>query len=147
MQVSVGTSDVRRDFRRAQLNKQSAPLMPGLPAWVKSVSELPTNVGTSDGRDFRRSGLLMIVGTSDGHRQQVSRTIHAGTPGLGRDFRLSGVPTHVGTSDVHSHHAGYDWESAVLARVVTFDCWEVPAYVGTSDTDSHRKIFFVLVKC
>ena len=58
-----------RNFRRAQLNKQSAPLMPGLPAWVKSVSELSTNVGTSDG-----------------HRQQVRRTIDAGTPGLGRDF-------------------------------------------------------------
>ena len=53
---TIGTPDVRRDFRRAQLNKQSAPLMPGLPAWVKSVSELPTNVGTSDDRrDSRRA--------------------------------------------------------------------------------------------
>ena len=129
----------------------------------KSVSELPANVGTSDGRnfrrssglptctveqtvnttdagtpglgqvsvgtpnkrrDFRRSGLPTIVGTSDGHRQQVSRTIDAGTPGLGRDFRLSGLLTHIGTSDVHSHRVGCNWESALPARVMTSDCRE-----------------------
>ena len=101
---TVGTSDVRRDFRRAQLNKQSAPLMPGLLAWVKSVSELPTNVGTSDGRDFRRSSGL-LTGTD-------SRSVEPSMPGLpawvrtsdkSHDFRLSGVPAYVGTSDTDSH--------------------------------------------
>ena len=86
VKVSVGTPGKRRDFRRAQLIKQPAQLRPGLPAWVRSVSELPANVGTSDE-----------------HRQRAVRSTGAGTPGLGRDFRLSGVPTYVGTSDVDSH--------------------------------------------
>ena len=48
-QVSVGTPGERRDFR---------------------LSELPTNVGTSNE-----------------HRQRAVRSTGAGTPGLGRDFR------------------------------------------------------------
>ena len=53
VKVSVETPEKRRDFRRAQLNKQPAPLMPGLPVWVRSVSELPENIGTSDCRNSR----------------------------------------------------------------------------------------------
>ena len=82
----VGTPNDRRDFRRAQLIKQPALLRPGLPALVRTVSELPANVGTSDV-----------------HRQRAVRSTGAGTPGKGRDFRLSGVPTYVGTSDTESH--------------------------------------------
>ena len=106
--ADLGTSDERRKHCSREVKVHSR----------QPMSELPTNVGTFDG-----------------HSQQVSRTIDAGTPGLGRDFRLSGVPTHVGTSDVHSHRTGSDWESALPARVMT------------SDIDSHRKLFYVLVKC
>ena len=73
----VETSDVCRDFRRAQLDNQLALL--------------------------QVSGLLTKFGTSDERHQLASRTIDVGTPGLGQDFRLSGVLTHVGTFDVHSH--------------------------------------------
>jgi hypothetical protein len=80
-EVSVGTSDMRRNFRR--VNTADA----GRNCWhsrgTGPASGLPTraraelNVGTSDSRrDFRRS--------------QFSRS-------------TSGVPTHVGTSDTRSH--------------------------------------------
>ena len=95
---TVGSSDERRDFRRPQKNRQSAPLMPGLPAWVRSVSELPANVGTSDGRNSRRTSGLPTSTDSEPVRSTGDRT-----SGLGRDFRLSVVPTYVGTSDVDSH--------------------------------------------
>jgi hypothetical protein len=116
VQIYVGSSDAdlgTSDVRRKHYSRE-----------VKSP-RVQVSVGTSDKhQDFRRSGLPTIVGTSDGHRQQVSRTNDAGTPGLGRDFRLLGVPTHVGTSDIHSHRAGCDWESALPARVMTSDCRE-----------------------
>ena len=80
--------------------------MPGLPAWVNSVSELLTNVGTSDDRDSRRSS-----GLSTRTVEQTVSTTDAGTPGLGqvsvgtprkrRDSRRSELPTNVETSDVH----------------------------------------------
>ena len=56
--------------------------------FMRGQSPLETaNVGTSDERrDFRLSELPTNVGTSDVHSQQVSRTIDAGTPGMGRDF-------------------------------------------------------------
>ena len=79
--TNVGTSD-GQNFRRAQLNKQSALLMPGLLAWVKSVSELPTNVRTSDCRDFRRSSGLPT-----------------GTDSRSVEPSMSGLPAWVGTSD------------------------------------------------
>ena len=100
VQVSVGTPDKRRDFRRAQLNKQPAPLIPGLPAWVKSVSELPANVGTSNGRNFRRSSGLLTCTDSEQSEEPSMLGLLAwvGTSDC-RDFRhTSGLPT-VGSSD------------------------------------------------
>ena len=84
--VSVRTPGKRRDFRRAQLNKQPAPLMPGLPARVRSVSELPANVGTSDGRNSRCSSGLPTSTDSEQSEAQV--------PGL---------LAYVRTSDTESH--------------------------------------------
>ena len=78
---TIGTPDVRRDFRRAQLNKQPAPLMLRLPARVRSVSELPANVGTSDV-----------------HRQRASQKYRCWDSWL-----RSGLPTYVRTSDTESH--------------------------------------------
>ena len=98
MKVSVGTPDDRRDFRRAQLIKQPALLRPGLPARVRSVSELPANVGTSDGRNSRRSSGLPTSTVN----QTASEQSEAQVPGLlakvgtsdCREFRLtSGLPT------------------------------------------------------
>ena len=68
---TVGTPDGRRDFRRAQLNKQPAPLMPGLPAWVRSVSELPANVRTFDCRNSRRTSGLPTSTDSEQSEAQV----------------------------------------------------------------------------
>ena len=72
----------------------------------KSVSELPANVGTFDGRNFRRSSGLPTYTV-----KQTASTFDAGTPGLGqvsvgtpekrRDFRRSELSTVVGTFDVH----------------------------------------------
>jgi hypothetical protein len=68
---TVGTPDDRRDFRRAQLIKQPALLRPGLPAWDRSVSELPANVGTSDGRNSRRTSGLPTCTDSEQSEAQV----------------------------------------------------------------------------
>ena len=76
----------------------------------KSVSELPANVGTSDGRNSRRSSGLPTSTVN-----QTASTAEAGTPGLGqvsvgtpgerRDFRWLELPANVGTSDVHRQRA------------------------------------------
>ena len=76
----------------------------------KSVSELPANVGTSDGRNSRRSSGLPTCTVN-----QTASTAEAGTPGLGqvsvgtpgerRDFRRSELPTFVGTFDEHRQRA------------------------------------------
>jgi len=97
--------------------------IPGLPTYeentvhnrsevrvCKSVSELLTNVGTSDGHHFRRTS-----GLPTGTVNQTANTAEAETPGLGqvsvgtpgerRDFRRSELPANVGTSDVHRQRA------------------------------------------
>ena len=97
--------------------------IPGLPTYeentvhnrsevrvCKSVSELLTNVGTSDGHHFRRTS-----GLPTGTVNQTANTAEAGTPGLGQpsvgtpgerqDFRRSELPANVGTSDVHRQRA------------------------------------------
>ena len=97
--------------------------IPGLPTYeentvhnrsevrvCKSVSELLTNVGTSDGHHFRRTS-----GLPTGTVNQTDNTAEARTPGLGqvtvgtpgerRDFRRSKLPANVGTSDVHRQRA------------------------------------------
>ena len=69
--------------------------IPGLPTYeentvhnrsevrvCKSVSELLTNVGTSDGHHFRRTS-----GLPTGTVNQTANTAEAGTPGEHRDFR------------------------------------------------------------
>jgi len=91
---TVGTPDDRRDFRRAQLIKQPALLRPGLPAWVRSVSELPANVGTSDGRNSRRtSGLPTCTDSEQSEAQVPGLLAKVGTSDC-REFRLtSGLPT------------------------------------------------------
>ena len=66
VQVNVGTPDKHRDFRRAQLDNQPAPLQ---------VSGLPTWVGTSDWR-----------------RQPANRATGVGTLGFGQDFRRPQSP-------------------------------------------------------
>ena len=106
------------------------------------MSELPANIRTSDGRNFRRtsglptcavkqpvklqvSGLPTSFGTSDEHIQPDSQNHRC------RDSRLgSGLPT-VGSSDSHrdfrcpqSPRRLSDWESELSARVVTSDCRE-----------------------
>ena len=85
--TNVGTSDGHH-FRRTS----------GLPtSTVKQTASTPdaetpglgqVSVGTpGERRDFRRSELPTIVGTSDVHRQRaVRRTIDAGTAGMGQDF-------------------------------------------------------------
>ena len=97
--------------------------IPGLPTYeentvhngsevraCKSVSELLTNIGTSDGHHFRRTS-----GLPTGTVNQTANTSDARTPGLGqvsvgtsskrRDLRRSELPTIVGTSDVHRQSA------------------------------------------
>jgi len=97
--------------------------IPGLPTYeentvhnrsevrvCKSVSELLTNVGTSDGHHFRRTS-----GLPTGTVNQTANTAEAETPGLGqvsvgtpgerRDFRRSELPANVGTSDEHRQRA------------------------------------------
>ena len=143
---TVGTPDVRRDFRRAQLIKQPALLRPGLPAWDRSVSELPANVGTSDGRNSRRSSGLLTCTV-----KQTASTADAGTPGLGqvsvgtpgerRDFRLSELPTNVGTSDEHRQRAVRTTGAETPGLGRDFRLSRVLTYAETSDTESHRKLF------
>ena len=86
VQIYVESPDV--DLRTSDLNRKHCSHRVKV-CTSKSMSELPTNVGTSDGRS-----------------QPASKTPGVATPDLGRDVRLSGVPTHVGTSDGHGHRAG-----------------------------------------
>jgi len=118
----------------------------------KSVSELPANVGTSDGRNSRRSSGLPTSTVN-----QTASTAEAGTPGSGqvsvgtpgerRDFRWTELPANVGTSDVHRQRAVRSTGAGTPGKGRDFRLSGVPTYVGTSDTESHRKIFYVLVKC
>ena len=93
------------------------------------MSELPTNVGTSDGRNFRRSSGLPTCTV-----EQTASTTDAGTPGLGQvivgtpdkrwDFRRSGLPTIVGTSDGHRQQVREPSMPGLPAWVGTSDCRE-----------------------
>ena len=82
--------DLRRKFRRRSRDFRRMKKT----LFTRGQSPLETaNVGTSDERrDFRRSKLPTYVGSSDVHRQQASKTIDAGTPGLGWDFRRPQSP-------------------------------------------------------
>ena len=131
--------------------------IPGLPTYeentvhnrsevrvCKSVSELLTNVGTSDGHHFRRTS-----GLPTGTVNQTANTAEAGTPGLGqvsvgtpgerRDFRRAQ------TASSQKNHRCWDcWLGSGLLTVGTSDTRRdfrlsgVPTHVGTSDVHSHR---------
>ena len=95
VQIYVGSSDAEHgtsDDNRKHCSRRSEV------SACKLVSELPTNVGTSDGRNSRRTSGLPTSTDSE-----PVRSTGVGTSGIGRDFRLSVVPTYVGTSDVDSH--------------------------------------------
>ena len=103
------------------------------------MSELLTNVGTSDGHHFRRtSGLL--TGTVN----QTANTAEAGTPGLGQpsvgtpgerqDFRRSELLANVGTSDVHKQRAIRSIIDAGTAGLGRDFCLSGLPTVGSSDT-------------
>ena len=103
--------------------------IPGLPTYeentvhnrsevrvCKSVSELLTNVGTSDGHHFRRTSGLPTVITSDDRRdfrrtQTVGKLVEPSMPGL---------PAWVGTSDCREfrHTSGLP-TTTVTAQAVT----------------------------
>ena len=118
IQIYVGSSDA--DLGTSDDNRKHCSRRSEVSA-CKSVSELPANVGTSDGRNSRRSSGLPTCTVN-----QTASTAEAGTPGLGqvsvgtpgerRDFRRaqtassqkhrcrdpwlrSGLPT-VGSSDL-----------------------------------------------
>ena len=98
VQIYVGSSDA--DLGTSDDNRKHCSRRSEVSA-CKSVSELPANVGTSDGRNSRRSSGLPTCTVN-----QTASTAEAGTPGLGqvsvgtpgerRDFRRSELPT-VGT--------------------------------------------------
>ena len=76
----------------------------------KSVSELPTNVETSDGWKFRRTSGLPTCAVNETASTTDAGTlglgqVSVGTPGERRDFRWSELPMNVGTSDVHRQRA------------------------------------------
>ena len=108
------------------------------------MSELPANVGTSDGRNSRRSSGLPTSTVN-----QTASTAEAGTPGSGqvsvgtpgerRDFRWTELPANVGTSDVHRQRAVRSTGAGTPGKGRDFRLSGVPTYVGTSDTTSHRK--------
>jgi len=120
--------------KTAQIYVGSSDIVSGLPTVTgkhclagsrgqhrKSMSELPTCVGTSDG-----SALLTLAGTAGTRARQSWR----------RDFRrLSGLPTraraelNVGTSDSRR-----DFRRSQFSRSTS----GVPTHVGSSDTRSHR---------
>ena len=84
------------------------------------MSELPTNVGTSDGRNFRRSELPTFVGTSDVRRDfrraQLNKQSAALMPGLPTWVKsVSELPTNVGTSDGRD----FRWSSGLSTSTVT----------------------------
>ena len=77
----------------------------------KSVSELPANVGTSDGRNFRRTSGLPTYTV-----KQTASTTDAGTPGLSqvsvrtpgkrRDFRRAQLNKTASTIDARTPGLG-----------------------------------------
>jgi hypothetical protein len=72
----------------------------------KSVSELPANIGTSDGRKFRRTSGLPMSAVN-----QTASTADAGTPGLGQ--------VSVGTPDER-----WDFRRAQTASSQMHGCWD-----------------------
>jgi len=149
VQIYVGSSDA--DPGTSDVSINTVPKGSEVHGW-KSVSELPANVGTSDGRNSRRSSGLPTCTVN-----QTASTAEAGTPGLGqvsvgtpgerRDFRRSELPANVGTSDEHRQRAVRSTGAGTPGLGRDFRLSGVPTYVGTSDVDSHRNLFYVLVKC
>ena len=141
VQIYVGSSDA--DLGTSDDNRKHCSRRSEVSA-CKSVSELPANVGTSDGRNSRRSSGLPTSTVN-----QTASTAEAGTLGLGqvsvgtpgerRDFRRAQ------TASSQKNHRCWDcWLGSELLTVGTSDTRRdfrlsgVPTHVGTSDVHSHR---------
>ena len=149
VQIYVGSFNA--DLETSDVNRKNCSHGSEVRA-CKLMSELLANIGTSDGRNSRRSSGLPTSTVN-----QTASTAEAGTPGSGqvsvgtpgerRDFRWTELPANVGTSDVHRQRAVRSTGAGTPGLGRDFQLSGVPTYIGTSDTESHRKLFYVLVKC
>ena len=103
-----------------------------------SLSGVPTQVGTSDCRKFRRvSGLPGNLKKS----AQVSGYLYVGSFDPSRDFQLLEVPTGVGTSEKPEEICSGVWGYPYVGssdKSRKFRLSGVPTQVGTSDIPNRK---------